>query len=113
MVRSISYLISADSRLSGGTAAATLHYQKNSEPLKKKLNLLLDAGAEYNCYASDIVRPSSNDHVHSLIIENRHERSLSMANLVQKAEQSMTVSSKCSSSALICSRKELFGIKFI
>lgn len=43
----------------GGTAAATLHYMKNSEPLKGKLNLLVDAGAEYNCYASDIVRFSS------------------------------------------------------
>ena len=45
----------------GGTAAATLHYMKNSEPLKGKLNLLLDAGAEYDCYASDIVRSSQND----------------------------------------------------
>jgi Xaa-Pro dipeptidase len=46
--------------VASGTAAATLHYVKNSEPLKGKLNLLLDAGAEYNCYASDIVRSSSN-----------------------------------------------------
>ncbi len=38
-----------------GTAAATLHYVKNWEPLKGKLNLLLDAGGEYQCYASDIV----------------------------------------------------------
>ncbi|PMD21037.1 putative Xaa-Pro aminopeptidase pepP [Hyaloscypha hepaticicola] len=42
--------------VASGTAAATLHYQKNSEPLQGKLNLLLDAGAEYNCYASDITR---------------------------------------------------------
>jgi Xaa-Pro dipeptidase len=42
--------------VASGTAAATLHYQKNSEPLQGKLNLLLDAGAEYNCYASDIVK---------------------------------------------------------
>lgn len=40
-----------------GTAAATLHYVKNSEPLEGKLNLLLDAGGEYECYASDIVLP--------------------------------------------------------
>jgi Xaa-Pro dipeptidase len=43
--------------VASGTAAATLHYQKNSESLEGKLNLLLDAGAEYECYASDIVRP--------------------------------------------------------
>jgi len=41
-----------------GTAAATLHYVKNDEPLEGKLNLLVDAGAEYGCYASDIVRIS-------------------------------------------------------
>lgn len=42
--------------VASGTAAATLHYVKNNEPLKGKLNLLLDAGAELDCYASDIVR---------------------------------------------------------
>jgi Xaa-Pro dipeptidase len=41
--------------VASGTAAATLHYVKNYEPLKGKLNVLLDAGAEYDCYASDIV----------------------------------------------------------
>lgn len=39
-----------------GTAAATLHYVKNYELLAGKLNLLLDAGGEYSCYASDITR---------------------------------------------------------
>ncbi|KFY17761.1 hypothetical protein V492_00429 [Pseudogymnoascus sp. VKM F-4246] len=39
-----------------GTSAATLHYLKNDQPLDGKLNLLLDGGAEYNCYASDITR---------------------------------------------------------
>jgi Xaa-Pro dipeptidase len=42
--------------VASGTAAATLHYMKNYEPLAGKLNLLLDAGAEYKCYASDITR---------------------------------------------------------
>lgn len=42
--------------VASGTAAATLHYMKNSEGLDGKLNLLLDAGGEYQCYASDIVR---------------------------------------------------------
>ncbi|KAH7162114.1 putative Xaa-Pro aminopeptidase [Dactylonectria estremocensis] len=39
-----------------GRAAATLHYVKNDEPLDGKLNILLDAGAEWNNYASDITR---------------------------------------------------------
>ncbi|KAH8594925.1 putative Xaa-Pro aminopeptidase pepP [Bisporella sp. PMI_857] len=42
--------------VAAGTAAATLHYVKNNQPLEGKLNLLLDAGGEYNCYASDITR---------------------------------------------------------
>ena len=41
--------------VASGRAAATLHYVRNDMPLKGKLNLLLDAGAEWNCYASDIV----------------------------------------------------------
>lgn len=39
-----------------GTSAATLHYVRNDAPLAGKLNLLLDAGAEARCYASDITR---------------------------------------------------------
>lgn len=42
--------------VASGTSAATLHYVKNDQPLAGKLNLLLDAGAEYRCYASDITR---------------------------------------------------------
>ncbi|KAH0536994.1 hypothetical protein FGG08_006166 [Glutinoglossum americanum] len=42
--------------VASGTNAATLHYQKNDEPLSGRLNLLLDAGCEYACYASDITR---------------------------------------------------------
>jgi Xaa-Pro dipeptidase len=41
--------------VASGTAAATLHYVKNNAPLDGKLNLLLDAGGQYDCYASDIV----------------------------------------------------------
>lgn len=39
-----------------GTSAATLHYVHNDLPLSKKLNLLIDAGAEYSCYCADITR---------------------------------------------------------
>lgn len=38
-----------------GTSAATLHYVTNDQALDGKLNFLLDAGGELNCYASDIV----------------------------------------------------------
>lgn len=42
--------------IASGTAAATLHYVKNNEPLDGKLNLLIDAGAQKDCYAADITR---------------------------------------------------------
>jgi Xaa-Pro dipeptidase len=42
--------------VASGTNAATLHYIKNDEPLKGRLNILLDAGAEYRCYSSDVTR---------------------------------------------------------
>ncbi len=45
-----------DSIVASGRAAATLHYVSNSAPLEGKLNLLLDAGGEWDCYASDITR---------------------------------------------------------
>ncbi|KAH8898276.1 putative Xaa-Pro aminopeptidase [Thozetella sp. PMI_491] len=42
--------------VASGRAAATLHYTPNNAPMGGKLNLLLDAGSEWNCYASDITR---------------------------------------------------------
>lgn len=41
--------------LAAGKAAATLHYVDNNAPLHSKQNLLIDAGAEWDNYASDIV----------------------------------------------------------
>lgn len=41
--------------VASGTAAATLHYVPNDAPLAGKQNLLIDAGAEWNNYAADIV----------------------------------------------------------
>jgi Xaa-Pro dipeptidase len=43
--------------VASGRAAATLHYVPNNAPLEGKQNLLLDAGAEWNNYAADIVSP--------------------------------------------------------
>ncbi|ROV88545.1 hypothetical protein VMCG_10369 [Cytospora schulzeri] len=42
--------------VASGRAASTLHYVPNDQPLEGKLNLLLDAGCEVDCYASDVTR---------------------------------------------------------
>ena len=39
-----------------GTSCSTLHYIRNDQPLRSRLNVLLDAGAEYECYCADITR---------------------------------------------------------
>lgn len=39
-----------------GKNAATLHYVKNDEPLHGRQLVCLDAGAEWDCYASDVTR---------------------------------------------------------
>jgi len=39
-----------------GANAATLHYDANNEPLKGKDLIVVDAGCEFRCYASDITR---------------------------------------------------------
>ncbi len=42
--------------VAGGDNANTLHYIKNDQKLKKEDLILIDAGCEYNYYASDITR---------------------------------------------------------
>ena len=42
--------------VAGGCNCATLHYVRNDLGLSKKLNLLIDAGAEVECYAADVTR---------------------------------------------------------
>ncbi|KAI1419829.1 peptidase M24, structural domain-containing protein [Xylaria sp. FL1777] len=39
-----------------GPNASTLHYDANNEPLTGRQLVVLDAGAEWNCYASDVTR---------------------------------------------------------
>ncbi|KAL8789019.1 MAG: hypothetical protein Q9195_007039 [Heterodermia aff. obscurata] len=39
-----------------GTNAATLHYVHNDKALGGKLNVLVDAAAEYRCYCADVTR---------------------------------------------------------
>ncbi|KAL1978262.1 hypothetical protein VTN31DRAFT_1121 [Thermomyces dupontii] len=39
-----------------GENAAVLHYIKNNQPFKNRQLVCLDAGAEFNCYASDVTR---------------------------------------------------------
>ncbi|KHN97647.1 Xaa-Pro dipeptidase [Metarhizium album ARSEF 1941] len=50
--RSQAYPIIAGS----GPNASTLHYGSNDAPLKGKQCVVIDAGCEWNCYASDITR---------------------------------------------------------
>ncbi|UPK98790.1 hypothetical protein LCI18_009725 [Fusarium solani-melongenae] len=42
--------------VAAGRAGATLHYEANNKAFGEKQNLLVDAGAEWNNYASDITR---------------------------------------------------------
>lgn len=43
--------------VASGTDAATLHYVRNNKRIEEStLNLLIDAGCEWECYASDITR---------------------------------------------------------
>ncbi|KAI0906759.1 peptidase M24, structural domain-containing protein [Ustulina deusta] len=39
-----------------GSNASTLHYDANNEPLTGRQLVVLDAGAEWDCYASDVTR---------------------------------------------------------
>src|SRR4051812_25019046 len=39
-----------------GSNAATLHYDANNEPFAGRQVICVDAGVEWNCYASDITR---------------------------------------------------------
>ncbi|GAB4420481.1 MAG: Xaa-Pro aminopeptidase [Bacteriovoracaceae bacterium] len=45
-----------ESIIAGGANALVLHYIENNQPLKKGELLLIDAGSEFNCYASDVTR---------------------------------------------------------
>ncbi|TPX12281.1 uncharacterized protein E0L32_006928 [Thyridium curvatum] len=45
-----------DAIVASGRTAATLHYGRNDADMAGRLNLLLDAGAEWDCYAADITR---------------------------------------------------------
>ncbi len=45
-----------DSIVAGGNNACTLHYTANTAPLKSGDLVLIDAGAEYACYAADVTR---------------------------------------------------------
>jgi Xaa-Pro aminopeptidase len=45
-----------ESIVGGGTNACVLHYRDNTAPLRDGDLLLIDAGAEHQCYASDITR---------------------------------------------------------
>jgi Xaa-Pro aminopeptidase len=48
--------ISYEPIVGGGENACILHYRENDQPLRDGDLLLIDAGCEYECYASDITR---------------------------------------------------------
>ena len=66
-----------------GTNAATLHYIHNNQPLSGRLNLLLDAAAEVDCYAADITRTFP-------LSGKFSPESLSIYNLVLKMQKDCT-----------------------
>lgn len=45
-----------DSIVAGGHRACTLHYTANDQPLVPGTLVLIDAGAEFQCYAADVTR---------------------------------------------------------
>jgi len=49
--------------VAAGNNANTLHYINNNAKIKKDELILIDAGCEYNCYASDITRTIPSDGV--------------------------------------------------
>ena len=56
MTRRGSRSVAYPSIVAGGENACVLHYARNREVLKDGDLLLIDAGAEYDCYAADITR---------------------------------------------------------
>jgi len=70
--------------VASGTDASTLHYVYNNKPMTSStLNLLLDAGGEYDCYAADITRTYP-------INGKFTSHSLSIYNLVLKMQKECT-----------------------
>lgn len=84
-----------------GSGAATLHYVDNSKGLKDKLNVLMDAGSEWNNYASDIVSLYANGlcrrggvHLLTFLLLSRLAPFLSMASSPRNRSTSTTLSSR-------------------
>jgi len=108
--------------VASGRAAATLHYVHNDKPLAGKDLLLLDAGAEWSTYASDIVSipslvlvmeqkalKSALFHDYNTNTGDRQERFLYPAASPNSHEPFTRLSSRCKTSALKCSRRASFG----
>lgn len=94
-----------------GTAAATLHYTRNDADLDGNLNLLLDAGAEYRCYASDIASLLLVCSLEEFILTTcRQEHCLSMVSLLQKAKLFMKLSSRCNKNLSRYLRRVFYGL---
>lgn len=55
-IRQGSKVQSYDPICCSGPSCGTLHYVKNDESMKNKCSTLIDAGADWRCYASDVTR---------------------------------------------------------
>lgn len=96
--------------VASGRAAATLHYVHNNKELKGKDLLLLDAGAEWKTYASDIVSHGRQDEDSGPAnIDFRHGHSPYLASLPRSLVQSTILFSRCSSTPRQRSRKACYG----
>jgi len=59
----------------GGANSCVLHYRDNDQTLRSGDLLLVDAGCEYQCYASDITRTSGHRATHAMSwSEGQHTR---------------------------------------
>ena len=96
--------------VASGTAPSTLHYVKNDQPLEGKLNVLLDAGGEYGCYASDIVCLFPGFSWNLSLTVYRPEHSQSPVLSAERAERSMISSYRCNTFAPTCLEKGYYGM---
>lgn len=84
---------SYDSIVASGLNACTLHYDKNTSPIRARQLVLMDMGAEYNQYAADISRtfakgePTKRQRQVHAAVETAHHRIVSLLGPMLSVEQ--------------------------
>jgi Xaa-Pro dipeptidase len=94
--------------VAAGENAATLHYVKNDASIPGKLNVLLDAGCQVSCYASDITRTfpvsgtfsKESSAIYSIVLEMQ-KRSIGMLRAGVRWEDVHTLAHKIAISGLL------------